>query len=149
MMAIQGYLDKCLALANSVDDCISDEVEGSSTSSKKFSKELLKGDSFSFEKLGSSGSRTPRSINISLKRSDSVSSHHSLKNAESMDSIRSRQGSLASGQTFMSLFSALLKGNKGKQSIGSALNTPFEEPKRPLSIEDFDILKPISRGAFG
>ncbi|KAJ3071399.1 hypothetical protein HDU98_005397 [Podochytrium sp. JEL0797] len=62
------------------------------------------------------------------------------------------------GKKFMSLFTALLKGgnqrkpNTPTSSYGSTSDISFDERDRKRkipSINDFEIIKPISRGAFG
>jgi hypothetical protein len=86
-----------------------------------------------------------------------------LRNADSFDSVRSRQGSAGgsvrsrqgsasgSGNRFVSILSGLLKGNKRTQSMSSqaySLDDSYSK-NQSMSIDDFTILKPISRGAFG
>ncbi|KAJ3031801.1 hypothetical protein HK097_005406, partial [Rhizophlyctis rosea] len=59
------------------------------------------------------------------------------------------------GKKFMSLFAALLRGGHHRRSpsahsVNSAVDAPPDRPTTKIpSIHDFEIIKPISRGAFG
>ncbi|KAJ3333589.1 hypothetical protein HDU76_006330 [Blyttiomyces sp. JEL0837] len=74
----------------------------------------------------------------------------SLGRSESRDED---SGGVGGGRKFMSLFTALLKGGlsyrRGTQpEVLSATNEKEKKYKVP-TIQDFEIIKPISRGAFG
>ena len=89
----------------------------------------------------------------SIRSMKSVSSRGSLSGTQdSHESGRSRHiGSPAtSGRRFVSLLTALLKGSKkNNRSLSTTSSLEDLTSKCPISIEDFEILKPISRGAFG
>ncbi|KAL1917707.1 uncharacterized protein VTP21DRAFT_3541 [Calcarisporiella thermophila] len=86
------------------------------------------------------------------KRSPSTaSSHSSRSNSQEVDSRREpkRRG----GSKLTSLFAAILRGNYRANTPTSYDQThhPHYRPTKPRipSIQDFEIIKPISRGAFG
>lgn len=88
---------------------------------------------------------------IALQRSTSSSSSVALES----DGRSSRRAlERPGGKKIISLFAAILKGNQWKNKTPSihslaSLASEGERRKQNVSIQDFEIIKPISRGAFG
>ncbi|KAJ3181270.1 hypothetical protein HDU87_001401 [Geranomyces variabilis] len=87
---------------------------------------------------------------VGSKSNDSGISTNSGVSGSDADN-RQREVSISGGSRFMSIFSALLKG--GKEHRRTPSNVGIGDPaavRKPIpSIRDFEIIKPISRGAFG
>ncbi|KAJ3022022.1 hypothetical protein HKX48_007177 [Thoreauomyces humboldtii] len=100
------------------------------------------------------GSRRSSKAPSNLRRSRSNDSGISAASGVSGDGEgRQREPSTgASSSRFMSIFSALLKGGKEHRRTpsGTHMVGEFAERRTKIpSIRDFEIMKPISRGAFG
>ncbi|KAJ3156198.1 hypothetical protein HDU86_003961 [Geranomyces michiganensis] len=102
---------------------------------------------------GSTSRRPSKQPNSTLKRSKSNDSGISATSGVSGGDAESRQreASMSGGSRFMSIFSALLKGGKEhrRSPSGVGIGEPAAVRKPIPSIRDFEIIKPISRGAFG
>ncbi|TPX69311.1 hypothetical protein SpCBS45565_g02508 [Spizellomyces sp. 'palustris'] len=99
--------------------------------------------------------RTSKAPPSTLRRTLSNDSNISAQSTAVPSDIETRQrepSTGSSGKRFMSIFSALLRGGKEHRrtssvnSIGADLN---DRRHKIPSIRDFEIIKPISRGAFG
>ncbi|KAJ3135736.1 hypothetical protein HDU90_003812 [Geranomyces variabilis] len=102
---------------------------------------------------GSTSRRPSKQPGSSLQRSKSSDSGISATSGVSGSDAdnRQREASISGGSRFMSIFSALLKGGKEHRRTpsGVGIGDPAAVRKPIPSIRDFEIIKPISRGAFG
>ncbi|KND05118.1 AGC protein kinase [Spizellomyces punctatus DAOM BR117] len=93
----------------------------------------------------------PSTLRRTLSNDSSISAQSTAVPSD-METRQREPSTGSSGKRFMSIFSALLRGGKEHRrtssvnSIGADIN---ERRHKIPSIRDFEIIKPISRGAFG
>ncbi|KAJ3414329.1 hypothetical protein HDV05_006697 [Chytridiales sp. JEL 0842] len=114
---------------------------------------------FGFSGMSISTSKTPTSSRLgsaSLKSMSLTNLNRSESARSPISSVpsRNKEDNAGGGNKFMSLFAALLRGNNHKKGFSTSsgasnMSDERERYRKMPSIRDFEIMKPISRGAFG